>query len=560
MTRRRLFRFVFATLLFALAITVGAWVSVNTRATHLTTITMAVDTDTNGNTYTANPSAPADTNNQDNTIITGTVQFCSLLALPTLGTTATRLVDILLLDSPNTVATDVRLSLRDSDGALISPNFAEIVSFNARPFSDNTQDTDLDGDPPPASGGTGTDAAQPVGFLNLPVDPATVGSMAPGSQGGLHRDVSLFTNPASPMPANTVSAFASATYVGERTFHVSADHPHFGTEVESGAAAPYVANSPNGVTAFRATIRVKNLVSGANGIPFFVRLDLDDSILPGPAVVTLLGEPSGTEDNNNIPGARLIDGGLQVGGSLPDPCPPLLPATPTLTATPTETPTPTETIAPTPTATEPGFTPTPTFGPTATPTVTPSVTGSPPGPSPLITVLTLDSTGTVSRDGFFIGVSGTVKCAAGAFASMSVSAFQLIRGQVLVNASGFASFRCSGVLQSWAITAESFAGFFKPGPANVRVNMFASSFGGFDGEEVTGSVRLRRGEPPPESPPESPAVLGIIAGETAVLAGGAAGSIAALGVAFGFMRILGAKNRREVEELEGEGDRAPPGT
>jgi len=136
---------------------------------------------------------------------------------------------------------------------------------------------------------------------------------------------------------------------------------------------------------------------------------------------------------------------------------------------------------------------------------------------------------------------------------LSVQAFQFVRGQVLLNAFGFASFTCSGVVQNWAVTAESFAGFFKQGQANVRVRLSTFVPGGsVESKEVTGSVRLRRGEPPPESPPESPPqsppAFGAMTSKTGIAVGSAFGSMLALGLGVGFVRVLGPGHRRKDTE------------
>ena len=115
---------------------------------------------------------------------------------------------------------------------------------------------------------------------------------------------------------------------------------------------------------------------------------------------------------------------------------------------------------------------------------------------------------------------------------------------MLLGAFGFASFNCSGTVQNWAITAESFTGFFKAGPANVRVRLVTFA-DGFDEENVAARVRLRRGEPPPESPPQSPAVLGKIGGTTGAVGGTVVLGLLATGMTAGFVRVLGRKERRD---------------
>jgi len=165
-----------------------------------------------------------------------------------------------------------------------------------------------------------------------------------------------------------------------------------------------------------------------------------------------------------------------------------------------------------------------------------------------VSALTVNSAGTVSPDGFKVGLTGALTCRAGESGFIDVRAFQFTRGQVLIGAFGFASFKCSGTGQSWAVTAESFVGFFKPGPANVRVSLVTFA-DGFDEENVAARVRLRRGEPapesPPESPPQSPAVLGKIGGTAGVVGGTVALGLLATGMTLGFVRVVRRQERRD---------------
>jgi len=166
-----------------------------------------------------------------------------------------------------------------------------------------------------------------------------------------------------------------------------------------------------------------------------------------------------------------------------------------------------------------------------------------------VSTLTVNSTGTVSPDGFQVGLSGTLTCTAGESGFIDVQAFQFTRGQVLLGAFGFASFNCSGTVQNWAVTAESFTGFFKPGHANVRVRLATFGVDGFDDENTAARVRLRRGEPapesPPESPPQSPPIIGKIGGTAGVVGGTAVLGVLAAGMTFGFVKVLGRDGRRD---------------
>jgi hypothetical protein len=159
--------------------------------------------------------------------------------------------------------------------------------------------------------------------------------------------------------------------------------------------------------------------------------------------------------------------------------------------------------------------------------------------------VTVNPTGTVSSDGFRVGLSGTLRCRAGSNAFLSVSAFQFVRGQVLLNASGSAQFVCNGIDQNWAITAESQAGFFKSGRANVRATLFTGFPGPFEQTEFATEVRLRKGEPPPESPPQSPPFLGAVNSTAGAVGGATALAIVAAGMTFGFVRVVRRSERRD---------------
>ena len=269
-------------------------------ATHVPLPTMAVDTVTTGNTYTADPNT--DTNNQDNSIVVGTIDECRTVAMPATNTTVT--IHVLLKNAPDVVYDDIRLNLRDTSqsGALLSTSVAIVTAANATPFSDFSQDTDGDGTP---------DLNQAVGFLNLPVEPDTVGTLGGTTTGGSHRGVTVANNGLS-----TASAFHIATYnpgaSSNRTFHVSPDHPHLGTEVENGQVAPYQASSLNGGVLATFSVRVLNQAS-----PYVVYLDLQGSDSADPqgagTDVGLLLSDEVTEEQNFLPEANLADGRLAVG-------------------------------------------------------------------------------------------------------------------------------------------------------------------------------------------------------------------------------------------------------
>jgi Family of unknown function (DUF6299) len=161
-----------------------------------------------------------------------------------------------------------------------------------------------------------------------------------------------------------------------------------------------------------------------------------------------------------------------------------------------------------------------------------------------VSALTINSTGTVSHDGFRVGLTGTLNCTAGEQGFIEVSAFQFVRGQTIVEAHGFASFSCDGVEQTWAVTAHASKGFFKQGQANARVRL-TTFRDGFDFKIATANVRLRRGEPSSESPPQSPPFFGAVTSTAGAVGGATVLAIVAAGMTFGFVRVVRRNERRD---------------
>jgi len=170
--------------------------------------------------------------------------------------------------------------------------------------------------------------------------------------------------------------------------------------------------------------------------------------------------------------------------------------------------------------------------------------------------LTVDPKGAVLQPGGSqVSISGTLTCTAGETGSINVQVIQFVRGQVV--ASAFASappFPCSGVVQDWAVTALAFIPF-KPGPANVRVDVFTFGLDGFDFRQTSATVKLQPArELPPVSPPVSPpasppssALAAALSGPAGVATMGVFTSILMVGAAAGFLRLLDTGGRRETE-------------
>jgi hypothetical protein len=192
-------------------------------------------------------------------------------------------------------------------------------------------------------------------------------------------------------------------------------------------------------------------------------------------------------------------------------------------------------------------------GPAVAAAITLAIVATPSPAAAHVLGLSINPTGTVTHPGGAqIGVRGTLRCTAGETGNLYANAAQLVRGQVVAFASGYSpSFTCSGVTQEWSLTLLSLVGF-KPGRANVIVNLNTFGFDGFDFEEVAGTVRLRRGEPPPESPPESPPqsppILGKIGASSGVVGGAALTGLLASGLTLGFLRVM--NRRRGPDDIE----------
>jgi len=354
---------------------------------------------------------------------------------------------------------------------------------------------------------------QNISFVNLPIDSTTL----------VHRDLVSATS-IPPAAAGPQTAGFGSTYVGAQNAAISPDTPAKAVPDDSSYSAP----SGGVLASFTAQV-----IAGNAGQPsLFLNLDDGSPNGPGSGYAFFTGT---TSMDVLLPVAKLGDGYHGEGAT----CVALDCVTPECPSGP---PTPTAPSTPTPP---------PTPSPTPTPPPTPITQSAKPTPTPIRIplTLTLNRTGTVSPDGFRVGLSGTLSCTAGHSGFLNVIAFQFARGQVLLSAFGSASFRCSGVVQNWAVTAESFTGFFKPGHANVRARLFTFGPAGFDEKEVAAQVRLRRSEPPPESPPESPPqsppIFGRISGTAGVVGGTAVISLLAVGMTLGFVRVVRRNERRD---------------
>jgi len=138
-----------------------------------------------------------------------------------------------------------------------------------------------------------------------------------------------------------------------------------------------------------------------------------------------------------------------------------------------------------------------------------------------VVTLTVDPKGFIlSPGGSQVSISGTLRCTPVHRGRLFVHVSKFVRGQVLVSASGLSpEFACSGVDQSWTVTALTVGAGLISGPANVFVNLDTCGLDGFDFEQTSAAVRLRPVRelppigppsgllpecPPPISPPISP--------------------------------------------------------
>lgn len=170
--------------------------------------------------------------------------------------------------------------------------------------------------------------------------------------------------------------------------------------------------------------------------------------------------------------------------------------------------------------------------------------------------LTVNPKGAVLHGGSQVSISGTLRCTAGESGSLSVSVSQLVHGQVIASAFGFSpTFTCSGLVQTWTVTALTFGIGLKPGPANVHVVLFTSDFFHGSFQETSATVKLQPArELPPVSPPVSPpasppssALAAALSGPAGVATMGVFTSILMVGAAAGFLRLLDTGGRRETD-------------
>jgi|GEM_PF-4361149 len=419
-----------------------------------------------------------------NTMTLGTIDNCLSADPPGNSATHNHTVHIVIQNIEDLIGWQARMNYL---GDQMRPSAVNFI-----PFTDNI-------------------TGQNVSFVNLPIDPTTT----------THRDVvtGISIPPGEPGPQ---TALIGSVYLAEQNFPISPDSPHKAVPDD----ASY--NAPTGGVLAALTLQV---LAGNAGNPSLF-MNLDDDLPNGPGSDLQIFTATGIQ-TINVPVNQLGDGYHGEGATclaldcVTQECP-SVPETPT----PTDTPPPTDT-------------PTPTTPPTATPTPAATAAATP-TPVRIPLTLTVNPTGTVSRDGFHVGLGGTLRCTAGHSAFLNVNAFQFVRGQVLLSAFGSASFNCNGIMQNWAVTAESFAGFFKSGHANVRVSL--STFGPagiFDRTEIATQVRLRKGEPPPESPPESPPIFGPIGGTAGAVGGASVLALAAAGMTLGFVRVVRRNDRRD---------------
>jgi len=233
----------------------------NTEAGHNPPVaTFAVDVNTAGNVYTADPNA--DGNFSDNSLAVEVADFCIQVASP--GPSP---IDIVARNMGQATAYDVRLNF--------DPSLAAVAAVNHTPFADPQ--------------------GVAVGFLNLPVDPSSLG----------RADIFAANN------LDTAgTAFLAATHLARRDAFFAPDHPHAASGGE-----PYSAADPDGVTLVRFTL---SLNPEANGK--IVNLDLSNQPVPGNDYVSL--DPgSAAEETVPVPDSNLIDGAIAVNTACPAPPP-----------------------------------------------------------------------------------------------------------------------------------------------------------------------------------------------------------------------------------------------
>ncbi len=272
------------------------------------------DPSSTGNTYVEDPNGDGDASDQLMSV--DTLTRCVRRDITDFNIVQqTQIVtDIIIQDAQEMVGGDVRINF--------DPSLIQFVSASVTPF--------------PGGGFTG----QPVGLINLPVEPFA---------GGTHRTA----GPAENFDNTNGAVFLAGVYLGSHLFKVSS---------ESGPSVDSTANSlpdrnagqaPNGGVFVRINWNLQPASSGQD-----VLIDLTTAgpsftgggdITVGSDLVILVTEspaPGGTSEVITLGNADLFDGIVYVNKALPSPCPHAAPA-PAPTATPVPGTIPTATTMPT---------------------------------------------------------------------------------------------------------------------------------------------------------------------------------------------------------------------
>ena len=251
-----------------------------------------IPTTATGNTYAEDPNSDGDASDQ-------------LMSVPPISACASRTItnfasvlqirvvtDIIMKNADEMLGADARINF--------DPNMIQFVSFSIIPFAGG-----------PITG-------QPVGLLNLPVDPLPAGTHATAS-------------PASAINNTDGAVFLGGTYQGFRTFARSTES---GPTIDGGVSSLPNRNAgqaPNGGVFVRI---LWNLQPGSSGQDVVIDLTRGGPMFTGGTSAPIISQgsdffalltpdPGFGQEQTLLGGADLFDGIISVNKASPDPCPPV---------------------------------------------------------------------------------------------------------------------------------------------------------------------------------------------------------------------------------------------
>jgi len=204
--------------------TVGAAATCDLSCSHADSACFLIDTTTSDNVYVADPDGDGLT--ADNTLSVGQVDSCTSIVVGAFPRTVP--VDVVGRNMPDTIAVQFRV--------YYDPDLVTFSTANYTPFSDGFLN---------------------VGFLNLPMDPAS-----------WERRSVLGVSSVDNVDGDTITG---GVYIGEQGPFFSADSFH-----PASADEPYAADDPDGVVLARLSVRLQAASDGE-----LVTIDLTNDHAPG---------------------------------------------------------------------------------------------------------------------------------------------------------------------------------------------------------------------------------------------------------------------------------------